>query len=152
MEFDVNKKVLKYEEFLNERLRTDLKLTLGAREALFTDIAEYLQLGHVVEKMLAADMPPENLKTMVDIGSNFYMKAIVPDASYIIVSVGLNIYVQFTIKEASVFIEKKISHLNEKADVLTKQAADISARIKLVMEGLKELQFSRISSDHSDGD
>ena len=144
MEFaGLNLKILKYEEFLNETLKSDLKAALDAREAIFSEVAEYLQLKNVVEKMAESTLPHNNLKTMVDIGSNFYMKAVVPDASYVIVSVGLNVYVEFTHKEALEFVEKKIEHLNGKAETFTRQAADIKARIKLVMEGLKELQFSK---------
>lgn len=143
MDVDTDIKVLQYEEFLNERLRTDLKTTLDKKESVYSEISEYLQLKNVLEKMSSADLPGKNMKAMVDIGCDFYMKATVPNASYVIVSVGLNVYVQFTHEEALSFVEKKIKHLNEKADIFTSQAADTSARIKLIIEGLKELQFSR---------
>ncbi len=142
MEFtELNKKILKYEEFLNETLKSDLKSALDARDVLFSEVGEYLQLRNVIEKTSTSKQ--SNLKTMVDIGSNFYMKAVIPDASRIIVSVGLNVYVEFTYKEALEFIERKVQYLNSKAETLTHQAADIKARIKLVVEGLKELQFSK---------
>ena len=144
---DINRKVVRYEEFLNEKLRTDLTAVLDARQTVFTETAEYLQLKHVVEKMCNGDITEKNMKTMVDIGSNFYMKAVVPDASFIIVSVGLNFYVQFSLQEALDFIDKKMKHLDLKGSNLTKKAADISARIKIVMQGLKELQLSSSFND-----
>ena len=142
MASEINRKVLKYEEFLNEKLRTDLKAVLDVRQAVFAETAEYLQLKHVVEKMCVGDITRKTMKTMVDIGSNFYMKAVVPDASFIIVSVGMNLYIQFSLQEAVDFIDKKMKHLDLKGSNLTKEAADISARINLVMKGLKELQLS----------
>lgn len=142
----VSNKIVKYEAFLNDKLRTDLKSTLDRRDKIYSEVAEYLQLSNILEKMSSTEIPQERLKTRVDIGSNFYMKAVVHDACKVIVSVGLNVFIQFTHKEALQFIDIKVIHLNKKAEVLTKQVADISARIKLVMEGLQELQFPKIQN------
>ena len=135
--------MFKYEEFLNERLRSDLKWIMDTRESLYSEVGEYLQLRNTIEKISSAGLPQNRLKTMVDIGCNFYIQAVVPNSSSVIVAVGLNVYVQFTHEEALKFIEKKVKHLNHKIDDLTKRAADVSARIKLVLQGLKELQFSK---------
>jgi prefoldin subunit 5 len=69
------------------------------------------------------------LKTMVNLGSELYMKAVVwvalcdcgpahslracrPDSSKIFVDVGLNCHVEFTLDEALAFIDKKEDHLS----------------------------------------
>lgn len=138
----ISDKILKYEAFLNEKLRTDLNSTLDRRNRVYSEVSEYLQLRNMLEKMSSTELPTKQLKTRVDIGSNFYMKAVVPDASTVIVSVGLNVFIQFTHEEALQFIQTKVSYLNKQAEALTEQATEISARIKLVMRGLEELQFS----------
>ena len=141
MQTDLKEKVRKYEEFLNDKLRADLRGVLDFRESLYSEVTDYLQLKNTIDKMKQTHLPEKDLKTMVDIGSNFYMQAKIPDASHIIVAVGLNVFVEFTLDEALQFIDKRIDYLNDKTQNLSNKAADISARIKLVLEGLRELQF-----------
>lgn len=137
----VLQKVTKYEAFVNERLRTDLEKILEARDAVYADIAEYLQLQNVVTKLSQQRMSQSNLKTMVDLGANFYAQAKVPDASHVCVAVGLGFYVDFTLDEALEFIAEKVDHLTVRGRVLGEEAGQVRARIQLVLEALKELQF-----------
>lgn len=57
-----------------------------------------------------------------------------PDASMIYVKVGFGFFLEMTHDEALAFIEKKVSMINSKIDVLTKDAAKIKAHIKLVLQ------------------
>lgn len=143
-------KVTKFEEFLNEKLRSDLKRVLNSRDSVYSDIAEYLQLRNVIEKLRQGDQfQRKNVKAMVDIGANFYVQALIPDASRVCVAVGLGFFVEFTLSEALGFIDKKVTQLTEKGKELSWQASEIDARIHLVMEGLRELQFSSVSQRES---
>lgn len=135
-------KILQYEEFLNERLRSDLKKVLDLRERVYSDIADYGQLKNTVDMLINERMDTQPLKTMVDLGCNFYAHAKVENCSMIYVSVGLGFHLEMTLEEASAFIEKKISHLTEKAEKLSEDASQINGRIKVIMETLRELQFS----------
>ena len=86
----LNEKVLKYETFLSERLRPDLKDALEERDKLYAEIAEFLALKNSIEAIKASKlMPDEPLKAKVDLGSNFYCQAVVPNPNRIIVEVGL---------------------------------------------------------------
>ncbi|CAH1783149.1 unnamed protein product [Owenia fusiformis] len=138
----LKEKVLKYEHFLNETLRTDLKTILDRRDQVYSETAEYLQLKSIIER-LRQDTPStqKNLKTKIDLGCNFYCQANVPDASMITVCIGHGFYVEFTLDEAIKFIDKKTNQLTEKSDVLTKDAAKVKAHIKLVLQALKEIQM-----------
>ena len=49
------KKVLKFEIFLNETLRPDLKATLEERDKIYEEIAEYLSLKNSIEAIKATD-------------------------------------------------------------------------------------------------
>ena len=137
----LQEKVTKYEQFLNERLRTDLRAVLDHRDAIYSDMAEYLQLRNVLEKTQKLSITEGGLKTMVDLGANFYAQARVPDPSRVFVAVGLGFFVEFTIQEALSFIDKKTLLLTDDSQKLTEQATQIRARIKVVLEGLEELQF-----------
>ncbi|XP_064633346.1 protein UXT homolog [Lineus longissimus] len=138
--FDINPKIIQYEQFLNEVLRNDLKKVLDERDVTYQKIADYLQLKTAVEQIKESDLNGGPLKTKVDLGCNFYVQAKVPDTSMICVCVGFGFYVEMTMDEALDFIDKKTSFLKMSVDQLTKDAAKVKAHIKLVLEGLRELQ------------
>jgi prefoldin alpha subunit len=82
----------------------------------------------------------KQLKTQVDLGCNFYVQAKIPDTSYVFIAVGFGFYVAMNHEEALSFIDKKISLIQRRCDTLTEQSVKIKAHIKLVLEGLRELQ------------
>lgn len=142
---DISQKILLYEEFLNERLRSDLDKVLRQRDEVCGEIAEYNQLKTTVELLISqvqAQGAAKPLKTMVDLGCNFYSHAKVEDPSMIFVSIGLGFHLEMTLSEAVSFIDSKVLRLTERSNQLSEQAALINGRIKLVMETLRELQFS----------
>lgn len=139
-EYLTSGKVVQYETFLNERLKEDLRKILEQRDEIYKQTAEYLQLKTVIETIKETDYTKEELKTKVDLGCNFYVQAKVPDTSRIYVNIGFGFFVEFTHEEALKFIKKKTDSLNEKAENLTKDAVTVKAHIKIVLEGLRELQ------------
>ena len=138
------RKVTEYEKFLNERLKTDLQAVLDSRDSVFSDIAEYMQLRRVIETLQGHKAEGTPLKTMVDLGCNFYAQARVPDPSRVCVAVGFGIFVEFSHEEGLLFIDKKVAQLNLKAEQLTVQACQIKAKIRVVVEALRELQFTTL--------
>ncbi|XP_006011551.1 protein UXT [Latimeria chalumnae] len=135
---NVDDKVLEYENFVNEVLKRDLQQVLEQRDEVYEKIAQYLQLKSTIERVQESEN--KELKTEVDLGCNFYVQAQVPDASKIFVAVGYGFFVEFTLPEALKFIEKKTSQLTEYSEKLTKDSAKIKAHIRMVLEGLRELQ------------
>ncbi|CAG8573249.1 53_t:CDS:2 [Diversispora eburnea] len=69
---------------------------------------------------------------MVDLGSNFYVQAKVPDTTYIYINVGFGFHVQLTLDEAIAFIEKKEAMLQKRSNKYTQDIAKINAHIKVV--------------------
>lgn len=115
---------------------------LDRRDAIYSDLAEYLQLKTIVEKLKGQqDDQKKEVKTLVDLGCNFYAHARVSDPSHICVAIGYGFFVDFTLNEALGFIDQKTTQLMEQAQRLTDEASKISARVKLVMEALRELQL-----------
>ncbi|MBN3300075.1 UXT protein, partial [Amia calva] len=82
----------------------------------------------------------KELKTDVDLGCNFYVQAQVQDPSKIFVAVGYGFFVELTLPEALKFIERKTSQLTVQTERLTKDSTKIKANIRMVLEGLRELQ------------
>ena len=145
---EVEGKIRRYEEFANERLRGDLARVIAARAAVFSDIAEYEQLATVVEALQQRELehadqtPPPPLKTLVDLGENFYVRARVPDTKHLFVCVGYGFFVELSHEETLSFVGKKVDQLAEKGRLLSRQASAIRARIQLVLEALNELTFA----------
>ena len=108
---------------------------LDRRDAVYSDLAEYLQLRNITKKLQEQRQGQQNeeLKTLVDLGCNFYAHARVFNPSHICVAVGYGFFVEFTLDEAIVFIDRKTAHLMEQAQRLTVEASEISARVKQVM-------------------
>ncbi|XP_070191518.1 protein UXT-like [Littorina saxatilis] len=94
----------------------------------------------MIEKLKEDGADTRPMKTKVDLGCNFYVQANIPNTSRICVSVGFGFFVEFTFEEAVRFIDKKTAFLTEKTEDLTKTASEIKAHIKIVLEGLREIQ------------
>ena len=139
----LSRKILRYEQFLNERLRTDLRKVQQLRGKLYNDIVDYKQLQTTVDLLRneRSNKKDKPLKTMVDLGCNFYVSAKVDDCSTIFISIGLGFHLEMKLAEASAFVEEQVSWLTARAEKLSEQSAQINGRIKLVMETLKQLQF-----------
>ncbi|KAK0064252.1 protein UXT [Biomphalaria pfeifferi] len=140
MKTDKENKLLEYETFLNDRLKLDLRNVLEQRDKIYEEISEYLQLQSTIHKIEEDIIPECELKTKVDLGCNFYVQANVSDPSKICVAIGFGFFLEMTLPEALSFINKKTERLQEKAADLTLEACKIKGHIKLVLEGLRELQ------------
>ncbi|KAJ1725935.1 hypothetical protein LPJ61_005535 [Coemansia biformis] len=127
---ELHETVQKYEDFIRSRLEPDLAKTLETRDTLYTRMSEYLKLKTHIDTIRSQGL--EELETKVDLGSNFYAKAFVPDTSYIYVSVGFGFHLQMTLDEADKFIDRKVKHMEELADKYTEEASQIRAKIKMV--------------------
>ncbi|XP_078520908.1 protein UXT isoform X1 [Lissotriton helveticus] len=134
----VQQKILEYEKFINEVLQQDLQKVLEQRDVIYEKIAQYLQLKNVVERLQESEQ--EVLKMQVDLGCNFFVDAEVPDPSKVFVAIGYGFFAELTLAEALKFIEKKSQLLTKSSEMMTQDAAKIKANIRVVLEGLRELQ------------
>ena len=147
-ESGTSKKVVEYERYLNEVLRTSLSRVLAELDKVYEEIAEYMQIKETIEKLDAAGNSggdgggeaSTGMRCRVDLGCNFYANALVSDTSRVCVCIGYGFYLEMRRDEALRFIAKKCKSLNESADELKARACDINARIRFVLQGLKELQ------------
>ena len=81
VDFDIPAKVLHYEEFINERLRPDLKRVMDAEQLVCDDMANCEQvcvfLQQLKDKAFMDDGDDGPLKVQTDLGCNFYAEAVV---------------------------------------------------------------------------
>ena len=84
-------------------------------------------------------------KTMVDLGCDFYVQAVVPDTQWIYVHVGLGFQAQMTLAEAITFSMQQETALSSSVAPLTDRVVRLKARIKCVVGAIDEI-MSRPSS------
>ncbi len=146
-------KIQKYEAFLNEKLKTDLKHVLDEQDNVFAEIAEYVKIKETIEKIFiptsgveqndkenSSNNNQKTLVTKVDLGCNFYVDALVSSESKTLIAIGYGFFLEMTHAEALKFIKKKTDILTNTAEELRVKACEIKAHIRFVMEGLREIQ------------
>mmetsp|Transcript_32995 Transcript_32995/g.53534 ORF Transcript_32995/g.53534 Transcript_32995/m.53534 type:complete len:148 (+) Transcript_32995:75-518(+) len=133
----VSEKIKEYESFLDDKLKAELGRTIERRDKLLETLSQYLALRNQLE--LIRDSGMKSLKTKINLGSEFYVQANVPDTEFVYVDIGLGFRVQYTIQEAMNFIDKKEAALNASVDKCTRQSAQIKSDIKMVCNAIGEL-------------
>lgn len=124
------------ESFIEDVLRKNLKEYESFIVKTNAEIGEFHQLRHFCEKIINEKL--SEFKTQVDIGSNFFMAAKVPDTTKIMVNVGLNHYVEFTMDETIEFCDFKVRSLQNESDVIREKSIETRAQIKLALLCLAE--------------
>ncbi|KAJ3386562.1 hypothetical protein HDU84_001471 [Entophlyctis sp. JEL0112] len=145
-------KILRFEEFLSDKLQPDLRAVLEDRDKVYADMAEFAKLksmialiadfgGSSFSKRTGRSDLDDSYKTLVDVGCDFFMQAKVydPALSLISILVGLDCYVEFTFDEALTFIERREKQLTTKADGLTERALELKSQVKLVLAAIQEV-------------
>lgn len=130
-------KVRKFEEFVDQRLKPDLANAIAQRNKVFEQQKTFLDLKRNIENLERNGVT--SMRSMVNLGSEVYMQAEVPDTRHIFVDIGLGFHVEFTWQEALQFISVREARLTRQIDEYTHLIASIKAQIKLVCEGIREV-------------
>ncbi|PHT73505.1 hypothetical protein T459_24290 [Capsicum annuum] len=130
-------KVRRFEEFVDRRLKPDLVHAIAQRDKIFEQKKIFSDLRSNIENLEKNSVT--NLKTLVNLGSEVYMQANVPDATHIFVDVGLGFHVEFTWSEALNYISAREEKIARQIEEYTRLIASIKAQIKMVCEGIREL-------------
>ena len=138
-EVAIPEKVLKFESFVNDVLKEDLKRYENQLDQINSEIAEYVELKKMMQTLQEAEIGPDGFKTKVDIGCNFYMQANVLDPSKLFVDIGLGNYVELKSSEAFKFCDMRIFLLTKKSKLIQAECAKTKGHIKLVLHGIAEL-------------
>ncbi|XP_043703721.1 protein UXT homolog isoform X2 [Telopea speciosissima] len=138
-------KVQRFEEFIDCRLKPDLVRAIAERDKVFEQQKVFLDLRRNIENLEKNGVT--GLRTLVNLGSEVYMQADVPDTRHIFVDIGLGFHVEFTWSEALEFISRKEERLDRQIEEYTLLIASIKAQIKMVYEGIRELL--QLSADRS---
>ncbi|KAK3434180.1 hypothetical protein EUGRSUZ_D01709 [Eucalyptus grandis] len=127
-------KVHKFEEFVDQRLKPDLVRAISERDKVFEQQKTFSDLRKNIENLQKNSVT--SLRTLVNLGSEAYMQAEVPDMQRIFVDVGLGFHVEFTWSEALNYISLREEKLARQIEEYTHHIASIKAQIKM---GIREL-------------
>lgn len=130
-------KLLRFEEFVDRRLKPDLVKAIAERDKVFEKQKTFLDLRRNLENLEKNSVT--SLRSLVNLGSEVYMQADVPDTSRIFVDIGLGFHVEFTWSEAIKFIAVREEQLAKQIEEYTHMIASIKAQIKMVYEGIREI-------------
>ncbi|KAL1355956.1 uncharacterized protein LOC107489419 [Arachis duranensis] len=137
MESFTQQKVQRYEEFVDRRLKPDLQRAIDERDKVFEQQKIFADLRRNIENLEKNSVT--SLRTLVNLGSEVYLQAEVPNTQYIFVDVGLGFNVEFTWSEALNYIQNREERIAKQIDEYNQSIASIKAQIKLVLEGIREL-------------
>ncbi|XP_074599270.1 uxt prefoldin-like subunit [Brevipalpus obovatus] len=133
--------IYKFESFINDRLREDLRIINKRQEAIHVQVHSYNELkSFILEVKSDSFGAGKSIKTQIDMGCNFYMRCTIPQTDKIIVFIGLGLYMEFSLQEALIFIEKRCKYLDQCLEKLSEQACSIKAHIKVMLNTLGYIQ------------
>ncbi|KAK1398791.1 putative transcriptional regulator UXT [Heracleum sosnowskyi] len=137
MDAYTQEKIQRFEEFVDLRLKPDLVRAIAERDKVFDQQKTFSDLKRNIENLEKNSVT--SLRTLVDLGSEVYVQADVPDTRHIFVDVGLGFHVEFTWSEALNYISVREEKLARQIEEYTQLIASIKAQIKMVCEGIREL-------------
>ncbi|XP_042382487.1 protein UXT homolog [Zingiber officinale] len=130
-------KVQKFEEFVDRRLKPNLVDAITLRDKVIEKQKVFSDLKRNIVSLQKNNVT--SLRSMVNLGSEVYAQAEVPETSHIFLDIGLGFHVEFTLPEALEFISVREARLAKQIEEHTHLIANIKAQIKLVCEGIREL-------------
>jgi prefoldin subunit 5 len=134
---DMSKRLARYTAAINDKLKPKLKSILDARDKTYERASHYAQLERNIK--LIQDQQLAELKMHVQIGSDCYCAARVPEFQFIQVLVGLQCWVELSLDEALQVCADQQELLQKNAQKQSAEAAQVTAHIKFIYEGMAEL-------------
>ncbi|XP_045502623.1 protein UXT homolog [Colias croceus] len=137
---NIDETVLKYENFINDVLKEDLRILHLKLQQINAEISDLIQQKHSLKVITDKNVHPDGFKTQVNLGCNFFMEASVTDTSYLLINIGLNTFLEFNLEEANKYLDARIKVFEQKSEEMISKAAETKAHIKLMLFGINELQ------------
>lgn len=139
-EVNIDATIAKYDHFINDVLREDLRILESKLQHINAEISDLIQQRHSLKVLTDKTMHPNGFKTQLNVGCNFFMEASVTDTSKLIINIGSNIFLEFTLPEANKYLDARIKAYEEKSEELRDKAVAVKAHIKLMLFNIDELQ------------
>ncbi|VVA92388.1 unnamed protein product [Arabis nemorensis] len=125
------------EEIIDKGLKQKLVHATASRDKVFEEQKVLSDLRKNLETLEQNGV--NTLKTMVNLGSEIYMQAQVPDTRHIFMDVGLGFYVEFTRQEALDYISQREQRIKKELEEVTGVITQIKGRIKLAHYQIQQI-------------
>lgn len=139
MDESVDNTIAKYETFINDVLKEDLRQLEARLQEVNSEISDLIQQKQTLKVITNKAIHPDGFKSQVNLGCNFFMEAAVKDTSSMLVNVGLNHYLELSLPETLNFLEIRTKACDLKATELRTKGAQTKAHIKLMLFGIGQL-------------
>lgn len=137
---EINEHVVKYETFINDVLKEDLKRVELRLQRVNGELTELFQQKQSLKVITDKIIHPNGFKTQVNVGCNFFMETLVTDTSKLLMNIGLNHYLEYTLEEANRYLDMRIKAFEKKAEELKTLSAETKSHIKLMLFHIGEIQ------------
>ena len=109
---EVGAKITKYQDFAEFKLKPQLAEFEKARDMLYRDLGQYLQLRNTIEMIQSQKL--KQFETRVDLGCEFFATAVANQNQLqkFVVKVSKEYYVELNQEEALLYIAKKEKLMN----------------------------------------
>ena len=149
-----------YQEFLDNRLRSDLERVIKRRNLSLEEQGEYKALQSNIPLLIqvrceaafcllidcgmltsypVTQNRQHSFRTLLNLGEGVHLKAEVPDTTYILVKIGLGFHAQYTLKEALALAQHKETELQHTVNQHNAEVSRLKAHMTLVGLGLRAL-------------
>ena len=130
-------KAAELKHIIDTRLSPELERLITLRDSLCKEIDEYEQLRRTAQLLITND--EKEVMTKVNLGNNIFAHAKVPNCRRLMVEVGLGFFVEQTFPETTAWCGVKLEHLRSKLVRVDAESATLSARIKVLHDGIGTL-------------
>eukprot|EP00696_Hemimastix_kukwesjijk_P008906 gnl/Hemi2/21237_TR7045_c0_g1_i1.p1 gnl/Hemi2/21237_TR7045_c0_g1~~gnl/Hemi2/21237_TR7045_c0_g1_i1.p1 ORF type:complete len:150 (-),score=25.79 gnl/Hemi2/21237_TR7045_c0_g1_i1:70-519(-) len=123
----------KYEQFVDQRLRVDLAALLADRDSVYGRLSDLEELRKNILVIRNGHPAGTTMKTMINLGSDFFVRADVPDPSKLFLDIGLGFHVELTLDEALDVITTLETFHQRHAESLNKKVADLKSHLSMYL-------------------
>ncbi|XP_019876956.1 protein UXT [Aethina tumida] len=142
----VKKKIREYEEFVEHKLKNDLKEIETVLNQKVRKYEEWEEVKEVIQTIDEFSEKDRDMKLKVDIGNGIYAMGEITDFENTYVSIGLGYLLEMNSHEANKYSEIRKNGLKREIDHYRKLAVQVNVHIKLTLLAINELQsFLRLT-------
>lgn len=136
-ESDVAAAVARYRLFLHKTLGAKMREAVSKRDATDRLRGEYAQLLSTVEVLRRQGT--DNVRSRVNLGSDFFARAEVPDASRLVVNIGLGFHAELTLDEIDAFVAERDELLQRTYERQAARVEEVAADMREVSAMIRKL-------------
>ncbi|CAH1972584.1 unnamed protein product [Acanthoscelides obtectus] len=139
---EINHKVLEYENFIEERLKRDLKDIEFILQDKVTKYKEWEEVKQVTRTVRDFKEKKRDMALRIEVGNGIMTCGEISDYERTYVCIGLGYMLEMDCDEAEKYADIRLKILKKEIDHLRNMAVEVKVHIKMVLLAISELQAS----------